>query len=145
MENNFKKNTTNKTQSTKTTATTIKTKPKTHTVDLEPKGNPFARRGSVNRSPPMLTRSDSRVSVCSIASLLAEGKQSRAKLTKSQALTQNKKAVDFNSANVDSEDATASYHNEVKGDCESGKQNIKSCIIQEIYKKKPGMLFIQRV
>jgi len=95
------KHTIKKTQNIKTTATTIKTKPKSHAIDLEPEGNPFARRGSVSRSPPMLTRSNSKVFECSTASLIAEGKLPRPKSAKAQALTQNKKAIDLDSASVD--------------------------------------------
>jgi len=84
MEENSK-NTTNKSHNTKTSTTTIKIKPKPHTTDLDAERNPFARRGSVSRFSPMLVGSDSGASECSAASLTVEGKQLRAKQTKSQA------------------------------------------------------------
>jgi len=108
-----KTETTIKTQSTKTSATATKIRPKPHIVDLEADSNPFARRGSVSRSPPMLTRSDSKASECSVASLAAEGKIPKPKLAKPQALIQDKRASDLDSANVDGVDATAFVHDEV--------------------------------
>jgi len=130
---------TNKTQNTKTTATTIRTKSKSQLIDLEPEGNPFARRGSVSRSPPMLTRSDSKASEGSTASLAVEGKPPRPKAAKTQAVSQSKKAIDLDSASADSDDATVSCQKEAKGDCELGKQNFKSRVIQDIYKEKESL------
>jgi len=108
-----KTKTTIKTQSTKTSATATKIRPKPHTVDLEADSNPFTRRGSVSRSPPMLTRSGSKASECSVSSLAVEGKIPKTKLAKPQVLIQNKRVSDLDSVNVDGVDTTAFVHDEM--------------------------------
>jgi len=134
MEDKIKSN---KTQNIKTTATTVKTRPRPPMVDPEPDKNLFARMGSVSRSPPMLTRSESRASVCSVTSLPAEEKTPKVKPAKQQALT--KGTADRDTANAEGEFATICCQDKVIEASETAEQDPGSNIIQEIYNEKESL------
>jgi len=63
----------------------------------------------------------------------------KAKTVKPPIPTQNKKASDLDSANIESDDDVASCHDEVLEVFEPVKQDPKNCTIQEIYKEKEGL------